>query len=332
MSDLLIDALVGYGLNAAWMTIVVAAAAAAAAKLLRGVSARREAQLWAFAVAAAALAPAVAMLVAAASAGGASAAWAVAVPWALAPVGAGFLAAWAAICWANLLRAWLAGLRLRRRARPAEAFAELRRDLESAFALPATSLALTDEVGSPSVLGFRKPWILLPSRYAGAAVDGRIRTALSHELAHIRRRDYAVNLLSEALAAPISWHPAARWLLRRGRCARELACDELACSAATPAPEYARALWALAAEASGQPPPAAALGAADGGELRQRLERLLRPATRRQRRWRVALAAAVVAIAAAVWLVPANPRWMPELPLPEFRPPPPPPPPPHRGR
>jgi bla regulator protein blaR1 len=68
---------------------------------------------------------------------------------------------------------------------------------------------------------------------------------IAHEIAHVRRRDYAANLLQVAADLILWFHPAARWLSRRARIEREYCCDDIAVGLAADRADYARALAGL---------------------------------------------------------------------------------------
>jgi beta-lactamase regulating signal transducer with metallopeptidase domain len=97
----------------------------------------------------------------------------------------------------------------------------------------------------PMVFGWRKSTILLPAAAARQLNPRQLRAVLAHELAHVRRRDYAANLLQIAVEAVLWFHPAARWVSRRIRAEREYCCDDVAVSVGTGAADYARALATL---------------------------------------------------------------------------------------
>ena len=107
---------------------------------------------------------------------------------------------------------------------------------------------------------------------------------LAHELAHVRRYDYAVNLLQTFAETLLFYHPAAWWLSGRVRAEREHACDDAAVEATGGALAYARALAALEQLRGSQTPPAALALAANGGSLMQRIQRLVNRDTRTPRR------------------------------------------------
>ncbi len=154
----------------------------------------------------------------------------------------------------------------------------------------------------PFTVGARRPAVLLPPGFLDSATPNEARAVLGHELAHVRRRDYAVNLVCEALLLPVAFHPAARLLRRRIAAAREIACDELAVERLVAPRAYARALLAAAKYLAGLPRPAHTLGVFDADILEERMRRwtdrvsLLTP-----RRARTALVIALLALCLTGW-------------------------------
>ena len=133
---------------------------------------------------------------------------------------AGFLARLAAGRWALA--------RIRRSATPVEGagratFEAARRDAR--LDGRAVGLATHPGVGSPIVLGGRRPTVLVPDDWA-AWPPASQRACLLHELAHLGRRDDAWKLLAELIRAPFWFHPGVAWLQARLDREAELACDE----------------------------------------------------------------------------------------------------------
>lgn len=124
----------------------------------------------------------------------------------------------------------------------------------------------------PTVVGWLRPVILLPaSALAGLSME-QLELILAHELAHIRRRDYLVNLVQTAAETLLFYHPAVWWVSHRMRVEREHCCDDLAVAACGNAVTYAHALAEMEQRRSAMP--ALAL-AASGGTLLARVARLV---------------------------------------------------------
>ncbi len=130
----------------------------------------------------------------------------------------------------------------------------------------------------PVVMGVIRPVILMPVGLLAGLPVGQVDAILLHELAHIRRYDYLVNLMQAVVEGLLFYHPAVWWISRMMRTERENCCDDLVVSVTGGALEYATALTELEnrrAELSASPSPShAALAATDGGLMR-RVRRLL---------------------------------------------------------
>jgi TonB family protein len=97
----------------------------------------------------------------------------------------------------------------------------------------------------------------------------QLEMILAHELGHIRRFDYLVNLLQVALETLLFYHPAIGWMSRRVREEREHRCDELVVRTCGKPTTYARALTNLEVL---RVPPAATAVSATGGNLLARIK------------------------------------------------------------
>jgi hypothetical protein len=127
-------------------------------------------------------------------------------------------------------------------------------------------------VDVPTGIGSLKPVILLPVSALAGLSFAQTEAILAHEMAHIRRHDYLVNLLQTLLETVLFYHPAVWWLSRRIRDERENCCDDLAVSLCGDPVTYARALADLEQQRGRG---AILVMAASGGPLAQRVRRLL---------------------------------------------------------
>ena len=139
----------------------------------------------------------------------------------------------------------------------------------------AITLLESTLVDVPTVIGFVKPVILLPASALGGLTPQQLEAILAHELAHIRRHDYVVNLLQTLVETVLFYHPAVWWVSRRIRVERENCCDDLAVSLCGDPVAYAHALADLEALRSGPVPDHHIAMAATGGSLLERVRRLL---------------------------------------------------------
>ena len=106
--------------------------------------------------------------------------------------------------------------------------------------------------------GLVRPRVLVPEDARGWS-DARIRVVLSHELAHVRRNDWSIQLAADVLKSVYWFHPLAWMAARALRREAERACDDLVLNAGVAGPEYADHLLAVArAAASLRAEPAAA--------------------------------------------------------------------------
>lgn len=126
----------------------------------------------------------------------------------------------------------------------------------------------------PAVVGWLRPTLLFPVSLASGLTTQQIEVLLAHELAHVRRHDYAVNLLQAVIETVLFYHPAVWWLSRRIREEREHCCDDLAVAVTGSPRAYAGALLELEKLRAGDLGLAAA---ATGGSLVRRIRRLLSP-------------------------------------------------------
>ncbi len=124
----------------------------------------------------------------------------------------------------------------------------------------------------PTAIGWLCPVILLPASSLVGLTPWQIESILAHELAHIRRHDYLVNLLQCLAETLLFYHPAVWWVSKCIRAERENCCDDLAVQVCGDALGYAQALAALEELRSS---PATLAMAANGKPLLQRIRRLL---------------------------------------------------------
>lgn len=97
-------------------------------------------------------------------------------------------------------------------------------------------------LSSPSVIGILKPVILLPIGMLSRLPAEQVEAVLLHELAHIKRKDYLVNLLQTALEAVFFFNPFLGWISARLRAERENCCDEIAVTVSGNKPALVQAL------------------------------------------------------------------------------------------
>jgi hypothetical protein len=117
--------------------------------------------------------------------------------------------------------------------------------------------------------------VIVPVSTLSAIPPEQVESILAHELAHIRRHDYLLNLAQNVIEILLFYHPGVRWLSAQVHAERENCCDDVAVAACGDPRVYARALAGLE-ELRAVSLPAPAL-AATGGPLLQRIRRLIAP-------------------------------------------------------
>jgi beta-lactamase regulating signal transducer with metallopeptidase domain len=159
-------------------------------------------------------------------------------------------------------------------------------------------LGLVDDLASPVTAGCLRPLVLVPASLATGMAPQLLEALLAHELAHVRRHDYLVNLVQSAIEILLFYHPAVWWLSHRIRVERELIADDLAASALGEPRRLALALSELDLFQLSTPQLApGAIGMR--GKLMFRIKRLVRPQSETLN-WKLALPALALALTAAI--------------------------------
>ncbi len=175
---------------------------------------------------------------------------------------------------ARVAGGWMGVRKLKRGASPAGAELEdIVRGLKRKLRVSApVRLCTSAMVQVPTAIGWLRPYILLPVTALTGLSETQIAAILAHELAHIRRHDYIVNLLQTAVETVLFYHPAVWWVGRQMRLEREHCCDDMAVAVCGNAFEYASALAEMEQIRDRIPAPALA---ATGGDLLGRIRRVL---------------------------------------------------------
>ena len=177
-----------------------------------------------------------------------------------------------ALFYLRSLGSWVSAQKLRRTgAIAAPAFWQDRlKELATRLHIPR-SVGLLESclIDVPVVLGFLRPVILLPAGLLTGLPAEQVEYLLLHELAHIRRLDYAVNLLQKAVKGLLFYHPAVWWVSNVLRTERENCCDDTVLDGRADRGTYASTLadlecnrWSIAQASS-------------GGNLSKRIRRIL---------------------------------------------------------
>ena len=106
--------------------------------------------------------------------------------------------------------------------------ARLSRMAQEAGVARPVRLRVVDGIASPLAAGIWRPVVLVPASLVTGMPPDLLAALLAHELAHIRRHDYLVNLLQNAIEALLFFHPAVWWISRGVRLEREHIADDFA--------------------------------------------------------------------------------------------------------
>jgi beta-lactamase regulating signal transducer with metallopeptidase domain len=180
-------------------------------------------------------------------------------------------------------------------------------ECQAALGISRVRIMLSTSVPVPITVGIRDPLIILPERLLQEADRDILTSAIGHELVHILRRDYLLNLLYEFISLPLAFHPATALLKRRIRETRELSCDELVTDRLLEPGVYVRSLVQLADAAITVSRPTATItvGVADADILEERVMTILsRPKIGLRRKKLLLTSAAFVFIVSCVVVAP----------------------------
>ena len=122
-------------------------------------------------------------------------------------------------------------------------------------------LFISNRISVPMTFGYFRPIILIPLCSVSQLTENQLKTVLLHELSHIRRSDYLVNILQQAAALLLYFNPVARWLNEEIQESREWLCDDEVLQFPYSPREYAEALFTLSAYNQSITPAMAATGA-----------------------------------------------------------------------
>lgn len=143
----------------------------------------------------------------------------------------------------------------------------------------AVTLRVVAEGNGPMTWGWWRPVVLLPACVVMRMPAPLVEALIAHEIAHVRRHDYLVNLLQCVAEALLFYHPAIWWLSHRIRVERELVADDLAADLLGERRRLAIALSELErlAASPSRAPAFRFAQAAQGGQLMARIRQLVRP-------------------------------------------------------
>lgn len=158
----------------------------------------------------------------------------------------------------------------------------------------------SDRVAGPCTWGLLKPILVLP-RSAESWSDTERRYALTHELAHIQRRDYMSAAITRLACAMHWYNPLVWYAARQALKLQEQACDDAVLRAGAVPSDYAQLLVGIARTCSGSP--RSAMGMAERSPLYHRVRAILDPHKVRTEQSRSRALATILPLACAMALV-----------------------------
>ncbi len=137
-------------------------------------------------------------------------------------------------------------------------------------------LFLSNAVDTPLTMGWLQPIILIPVSVFTQLTTAQLEAVIIHELAHIKRKDYLIQIVSTAVDVVLCFNPFSKMLLRMMDAEREKACDDLVIQFKYSPLCYAEALLSFARIQQTNIFAAAAKGSTTP-QLLHRIQRILKP-------------------------------------------------------
>lgn len=141
------------------------------------------------------------------------------------------------------------------------------------FHIESVGLFTSSAIVSPVTVGVFQPVIILPKDFLKHCSAEQITAVFGHEMAHINRRDYFMNLCYEILSVFVCFHPMMWFIRRQVGETREMAVDKIVAEKLLDKTIYARSLVQISS--SFAQPSAHALGISDGQILEKRIKNLV---------------------------------------------------------
>jgi beta-lactamase regulating signal transducer with metallopeptidase domain len=141
-------------------------------------------------------------------------------------------------------------------------------------------VTISDHLRSPAIMGAFWPVLFLPGSMMTGLTAEQLKVVIIHELAHIRRHDYLVNIGQMLIESVLFFNPAVWWISRQLRIEREACADSIAVSESDNPLEYATVLAAFAESLVGHEPPTLAQTLSrrrNTGSIADRIRRVLSP-------------------------------------------------------
>lgn len=169
------------------------------------------------------------------------------------------------------------------------------------------TLLTSTYISVPVMMGYFKPLVLLPAAMLTQLSPEQLEAILLHELAHIKRNDYLLNIFQSIVETILFFNPFVWWITKQIRLEREHCCDDLVIASTAQPLHYARALVALE-ENRLTANPLAMAAAADKQHLLHRIKRIMEMKTKHLNYSQQLLAILIIAtgLVGIAWLNPAT--------------------------
>lgn len=106
-------------------------------------------------------------------------------------------------------------------------------------------LLVSQHIQVPVMMGFLKPVILVPIAMFNNLSAEQLEAILLHELAHVKRNDYILNIFQSIVETTLFFNPFVWWISKYIRLEREHCCDDMVIAHTVQPLHYAKALVAL---------------------------------------------------------------------------------------
>ena len=167
---------------------------------------------------------------------------------------------------------------------------------------------LSEKVNVPLVVGFFKPVVLFPISLVTQLDAKQVEAILIHELSHIRRNDYLINLVKTFIETLLFFNPFV-WLTTKFiHIEREHACDDLVIKATGTPLTYAHALLKLELLKDKQTPSLSLAATGKNQHLYQRIKRITQMKTNyiNVKQQFLILTLAIATVASLAWINPSK--------------------------
>lgn len=156
----------------------------------------------------------------------------------------------------------------------------------------------------PVVTGFIKPMVLVPIGMFANLPAEQVEAILLHELAHIRRKDFLMNVLQRLAESLFFFNPFIAWLSARIREEREACCDDIVMEYTTDKRSYFEALISFREAGIGNYSPARSLGR--NNKLLYRVKRMITQENKKLNAMEKLTLILILTAATAVSFIPAG--------------------------